>query len=100
MLNAQQFPRHRNDPLLFQYHNDIKCLFTSRFGDDGVIVQYDYSQLELRILAVFSQDENLINLYKSGVDLHRAIAGLAFGKPPEEITKDQRTASKKLQLVA
>lgn len=96
--NAQQFPRKCNDPMLFQYWNDIKKLFISRFGDDGIIVQYDYSQLELRILAVFSQDENLIELYRSGADLHKAIAALAFGVPIEQVTKDQRTASKKLQF--
>lgn len=98
MMNAQQFPRKSNDPLAFQYWNDIKRLFISRFGDDGIIVQYDYSQLELRILAVFSQDTNLINLYRSGADLHKAIAARAFGVTIEEVSKDQRTASKKLQF--
>lgn len=98
MLNAQQFPRHVYNPLLFQYSNDIKTLFTSRFGDDGCIFQFDYSQLELRILAVMSQDPTLIGLYRSGADLHKAVASEAFGVPIEEVTKDQRTASKKIQF--
>ncbi len=96
--NAQQFPRKVNDPFLFQYNYEIKKLFNSRFGDDGVIVQFDYSQLELRILAVFTQDPTLIGLYRSGVDLHKAVASDAFGVPVEEVTKDQRTASKKVQF--
>lgn len=96
--NMQQMPRKSNDPLSFQYWNDIKKLFVSRYGDDGVMVQFDYSQLELRILAVFSQDSNLIDLYRSGADLHKAVASDAFGVPIDEITKDQRTASKKIQF--
>lgn len=94
--NAQQIPRKVNSPFLFQYNNEIKALFTSRFGDDGCIVQFDYSQLELRILAVITGDKNLIDLYKSGVDLHKATASSAFNVPLEEVTKDQRTASKKI----
>lgn len=94
--NAQQFPRKVYDPFLFQYWHEIKSLFTSRFGEDGVMLQFDYSQLELRILAVFSQDENLIQLYKSGADLHKATASGAFNVPIEEVTKEQRTAAKKI----
>ncbi|WIT26674.1 hypothetical protein [Bacillus phage SPO1L5] len=97
-LNAQQFPRKVNTPTLFQYNYEIKKLFTSRFGDDGVIVQFDYSQLELRILAVISQDPTLIELYRSGADLHKAVASDAFGVTIEEVSKDQRTASKKIQF--
>lgn len=96
--NAQQLPRQVYDPLLFQYWNDIKTLFTSRYGDDGVIVQFDYSQLELRILAVMTGDETLIDLYKSGADLHRAVAADSFGVSVEEVTKEQRTAAKKIQF--
>lgn len=96
--NAQQFPRKVYTPTLFQYNHEIKKLFTSRFGDDGVIIQFDYSQLELRILAVISQDPTLIELYRSGADLHKAVASDAFGVPLEKVSKDQRTASKKIQF--
>jgi DNA polymerase I-like protein with 3'-5' exonuclease and polymerase domains len=91
-------PRKSNDIFSFQYWHEIKSLFVSRFGDEGCIVQFDYSQLELRILAVFSQDPTLIGLYRSGADLHKAVASDAFGIPIEEVTKDQRTASKKIQF--
>jgi uracil-DNA glycosylase family 4 len=96
--NAQQFPRKVNDPFLFQYNYEIKKLFNSRFGDDGVIVQFDYSQLELRILAVFTQDPTLIELYRSGADLHREVAADSFGVTLPEVTKDQRTVAKKIQF--
>lgn len=96
--NAQQLPRKVNIPTLFQYNYEIKKMFNSRFGDDGVIVQFDYSQLELRILAVFTQDPELIRLYRSGADLHKEVASGAFNVPVSEVTKDQRTASKKVQF--
>jgi uracil-DNA glycosylase family 4 len=96
--NAQQFPRKSNDVFSFQYWHEIKSLFVSRFGKDGVILQFDYSQLELRILAVFTRDPELIKLYRSGADLHKAVASSAFGVPIEEVTKDQRTAAKKVQF--
>ena len=87
-----------NTPTLFQYNHEIKKMFNSRFGDGGVIVQFDYSQLELRILAVITQDPTLIDLYRSGADLHKAVASDAFGVAIEEVSKDQRTASKKIQF--
>jgi len=94
--NAQQFPRKVSSPLLFQYHHEIKRLFVSRFGEDGVIIQLDYSQVEVRILAVLADDDVLKNLFKSGIDIHIDNASDAFGIPASEVTKDQRTASKKV----
>lgn len=95
--NAQQLPRKVYNPNLFQYWNEIKSLFVSRFTG-GVIVQLDYSQLELRILAAMTGDPTLIQLYKDGADLHKEVASSAFGVPVEEVTKDQRTAAKKVQF--
>lgn len=97
-MNAQQFPRHVNVPTLFQYHHEIKSLFSSRYGKDGVILQIDYSQLELRILGVVTGEPELMKLYKDGADLHKEVASTAFGVPIEEVTKDQRTAAKKIQF--
>lgn len=96
--NAQQFPRKVYNPFLFQYNYEIKKLFSSRFGDDGVIVQFDYSQLELRILAVITGDPTLIQLYRDGADLHKEVASSSFSVPISEVTKDQRTAAKKVQF--
>ncbi len=96
MLNMQQMPRVVYDPMLFQYNHEIKKLFSSRFGDEGVILQADYSQLELRILAVISGDEEIQRLYREGADLHRETASSAFGIPIDEVTKEQRTAAKKI----
>lgn len=96
--NGQQFPRKSNDPLSFQYHSDIKTMFTSRFKDDGVILQIDYSQLELRILAVITKDPTLIEEYRQGKDLHKVNASQSFGIPEAEVTKDMRTFAKKVSF--
>lgn len=65
---------------------------TSRFGDMGVIVESDYNQLEVRILAFLSQEPILIHEVNSGVDLHSAMAREIFNV--EEVTKEQRAVGK------
>lgn len=62
------------------------------------LVTADYSQIELRILADFSQDENFINAFDSGRDFHAAAAAQLFRVKPEEITADQRSFAKRLNF--
>lgn len=92
--NAQQLPRKAEVPTLFQYQNEPKSLFISRFGKDGCVANLDYSQLELRIAGVISGDKVLEEVYLSGVDLHIATASKTFKVPIEEVTKDLRTKAK------
>ena len=54
----------------------------------------DYSQIELRLLAHVSEDENLINAFKSGVDVHTLTASKVYGVGVNEVTKDMRRKSK------
>jgi uracil-DNA glycosylase family 4 len=61
---------------------------------DGFIIHYDYSQMELRVLAAFSGDEFLLDAFAKGKDVHKYIASLVFDKPEEEITKEERSFSK------
>ena len=93
-MNAQQFPRKAEQPLLFQYHNEPKALFISRFGSQGCIMNADYSALEMRIAGIISQDKTLLNAFLSGEDLHKATASLVWGVPVEEVSKDLRTSAK------
>lgn len=58
----------------------------------------DYSQIELRILADFSDDQNLINAFKSGADFHRETAAQVFGVKAEDVTPAQRTFAKRLNF--
>jgi DNA polymerase-1 len=64
-------------------------------GDlDSVLLTADYSQIELRLLAHFCQDEALVEAFRSGQDIHRAVAAQVNGVPPDEVTPAQRSAAK------
>lgn len=63
---------------------DEGCLFLSA----------DYSQIELRLLAHFSQDPNLVEAFRSGLDIHAATAAKIFNVPIDQVTKDQRRQAK------
>ena len=63
---------------------DEGCLFLSA----------DYSQIELRLLAHFSQDPNLVEAFRSGLDVHAATAAKIFNVPIDQVTKDQRRQAK------
>lgn len=58
------------------------------------LIEADYSQLELRVAALFSNDEILIDSYRRGVDIHRVVASQVFRVPPEEVTQLQRYIAK------
>ena len=63
--------------------------------DEGcMFLSADYSQIELRLLAHFSQDEHLLNAFRSGQDIHTATAAKIFNLPIEQISKDQRRRAK------
>jgi DNA polymerase-1 len=59
------------------------------------MVQADYSQIELMIMAMMSNDEQLLKLFNEGVDVHRHIASRILRKAPEEITKEERVKAKR-----
>ena len=58
------------------------------------IVSADYSQIELRIMAHISQDENLLRAFAEGLDVHRATASEVFGAPVDEVSSEQRRYAK------
>lgn len=92
--NAQQLPRKAEDPTLFQYHNEPKSLFVSRYGSNGCIMNADYSALEMRVAGIISKDKNLTQALLSGKDLHKSTASLVWGVPIDEVPKDMRTNAK------
>ncbi|HEX5501246.1 MAG TPA: DNA polymerase I [Thermomicrobiales bacterium] len=63
-------------------------------GEESVLVSADYSQVELRILAHLSGDEDLIAAFRRGEDIHRRTAAAVFNVPLEEVTSDQRRVAK------
>ena len=63
--------------------------------DDGCLfLSADYSQIELRLMAHFSQDEHLLAAFRNGQDIHAATAAKIFGIPIDQVTKDQRRQAK------
>ncbi|MCB1024758.1 MAG: hypothetical protein KDB79_10230 [Acidobacteria bacterium] len=84
--NLQQIPHEK----------EYRRCFRAEEGNTLIIA--DYSQIELRILAEFSGDENFINAFKSGADFHASAAAQVFGIRPEEVTADQRTFAKRLNF--
>ena len=86
-------PNLQNIPIRDEEGKTLRKLFISRF-EDGYIVSADYSQIELRILAHFSNDENLIMAYKDGIDIHAKTASDVFGVPLNEVTDKMRREAK------
>ena len=93
--NVQQIPRADNKIAAM-----ARDCFVAPKG--RVLVQVDYSQLELRIAAMLSNDTNMIDVFKSGEDYHLRTAQLiskqAWGIAPEEVTKVHRTAAKSVNF--
>ncbi len=69
-----------------------------RAPDGRKLITADYSQVELRILAEFSNDENFIKAFKSGEDFHTTTAAQVFNIKPEEVTSEQRSFAKRLNF--
>jgi DNA polymerase I-like protein with 3'-5' exonuclease and polymerase domains len=72
--------------------HEWKEIFVSGEGND--IVTADYSQIELRILAQLSGDEEYLRAYKEGTDLHKLTASKIFNKPLDQVTSDERSVAK------
>ncbi len=69
-----------------------------RAPEGRTLVIADYSQIELRILADFSEDQNFINAFASGQDFHAATAAQVFGIDEKDVTPDQRSFAKRLNF--
>jgi len=76
----------------------VKKVFTSRFGEDGVLLVFDYKQLEPRLLAGWSGDVLMCKALNEGMDLHRFVAGQIFGVDYENVTDEQRSIGKRRNL--
>ncbi|EDP74169.1 DNA polymerase I (PolI) [Hydrogenivirga sp. 128-5-R1-1] len=75
---------------------ELRVLFRPSKGYSMIVA--DYSQIELRIAAEYTNDEVMINAFKEGKDLHRFTASLITGKSYEEITKEERQLAKAINF--
>ncbi|MBR6251865.1 MAG: DNA polymerase I [Bacteroidales bacterium] len=86
-------PNLQNIPIRDENGKEIRKAFVA--GEVGhKIVAADYSQVELRLMAHLSGDENLIEAFKRGDDIHAATAAKVFGVPFADVTKDMRRKAK------
>jgi DNA polymerase-1 len=60
-------------------------------GDKELLVVADYDQIELRVMAMFSQDRELIRIFTTNEDIHRGTAALILSRPPSEVSDEERT---------
>ena len=89
---SSQNPNLQNIPVRTDEGKRIRTGFIAPKG--RVLVSADYSQFELRLAAILSHDQNLIDDFNSGVDIHTKTASEAFHVPMDKVTKNQRRAAK------
>lgn len=85
-------PNLQNIPTKTELGKQIRKAFKPAEGN--VYIDADYSQIELRVLAHISQDENMIYAFNHGEDIHKQAASKVFNIPIEEVTKEQRSSAK------
>ena len=86
-------PNLQNIPVRGEDGKEIRKAFVPEPG--CLFFSADYSQIELRVMAHLSGDENMIRVFRDGKDLHAATASTIYKKPIEEVTRDERTKSKR-----
>ncbi|MES2257907.1 MAG: DNA polymerase I [Pseudomonadota bacterium] len=89
---ASNDPNLQNIPIRTAEGRRIREAFIA--GPGKHIVSADYSQIELRIMAHISEDENMLRAFADGIDIHRATAAEIFGVPPDEVQSEQRRYAK------
>ena len=86
-------PNLQNIPVRGEDGKEIRKAFVPEPG--CLFFSADYSQIELRVMAHLSGDENMITVFREGKDLHAATAANIYKKPIDEVTRDERTKSKR-----
>lgn len=86
-------PNLQNIPVRGEDGKEIRKVFVPEPG--CLFFSADYSQIELRVMAHLSGDENMINVFKDAKDLHAATAATIYKKNINEVTRDERTKSKR-----
>lgn len=85
-------PNLQNIPVRTELGRELRRFFVAPQGKK--LIDADYSQIELRLLACISGDQNMINAFQNGVDIHTVTASPVFGVPPEAVTPEMRKSAK------
>ncbi|MDG2151505.1 MAG: DNA polymerase I [Polaribacter sp.] len=86
-------PNLQNIPIRTERGREVRKAFIPR-NENYVLLAADYSQIELRIIAALSEEENMINAFKKGEDIHASTAAKVFNIPLNEVTREQRSNAK------
>lgn len=86
-------PNLQNIPIRTEEGRLIRKAFVPR-DESWSLLSADYSQIELRLLAHYSEDPSLIRAFQAGEDIHTATAALVFGMDPKNVTREQRYQAK------
>ena len=85
-------PNLQNIPVRTPLGAEMRKMFMA--GPGNVLVDADYSQIELRLLAHIANDQAMLEGFRTGADIHTATAAQVFGVPEEEVTKQMRSSAK------
>ncbi|OXE97637.1 DNA polymerase I [Flavobacterium araucananum] len=86
-------PNLQNIPIRTERGRQIRKAFVAR-DENHTLISADYSQIELRIIAALSGEENMIAAFQNGEDIHKATAAKVFDVPLEEVSREQRSNAK------
>ena len=89
-------PNLQNIPIRTELGSQLRAYFIAKPG--CVLVDADYSQIELRILAHVTGDEHMQNAFRSGEDIHRSTAAKIYGIPQSEVTPRLRSSAKAINF--
>jgi DNA polymerase-1 len=93
---SSDHPNLQNIPVRTENGRKLRKGFIPSEG--RVLLSADYSQVELRLLAHFSQDKSMLEAFKNDLDIHRQTAAEIFNVPLEQVTKDQRNGAKAINF--
>ncbi len=86
-------PNLQNIPIRTEIGREFRKVFVAE-NDDYILVDADYSQIELRVLASISGDERMCDSFRGGIDIHTKTASQVFGLPHDMITPEMRRKAK------
>ncbi len=93
---SSQNPNIQNIPMRSELGKNIRRAFIAEKGFK--IVSFDYSQIELRIAAFLSKDEKFLEIFKSGEDVHKAVAARVFKVDEKDVTSEMRSKAKTINF--
>ena len=94
---ASSDPNMQNIPVE-QIYSDINIRSIFKAPENHIFISADYSQIELRVLAHFSQDKNLLQAFKENQDIHAITAAGLFDVQADKITREQREFGKRINF--